>query len=224
MRWCCVNKVSGRKKASPKRARPRGLAIGLTGGIACGKSEVARALADWGAVVADADQYARDALRPGTKAYRDVVRLFSRTVVRRDGSIDRRALAKRVAKDARLRAALEKIVHPIVIGRLTSWVRRMVRAGRHAVAVVPLLYEVGMTDLWDAVICVSAPVSDVYRRLANRGMDKAEAQAWIRAQLPLAEKERRADYVIRNTGSLDDLRRKARKVWEKVLRTGVVRS
>jgi dephospho-CoA kinase len=224
MRWCCVKKVFRRRTASRRRVRTRGLAIGLTGGIACGKSEVARVLAELGADVADADEYAHEALRPRTRAYRDVVRLFGRSVVRRDGTLDRRAVARRVVADAPLRAALEKIVHPVVIRRLARWVKQTVAAGRNAVAVVPLLFEVGMTGPWDAVICVSAPRSQILKRLESRGLDRAEARAWMRAQMPVAEKERRADYVIRNDGALADLKRKTEKIWERVLKRGVRQS
>ncbi len=171
-----------------------------------------------GAAVADADAYAHEALLPGTRSYREVARLFGPAVIGRDGRIDRRQVARKVANNARLRTALERIIHPIVIRRLRAWVKRTVRRGRHAVAVVPLLYEVGMTEGWDAVVCVAASRATVLRRLAARGMSAAEARAWIRAQMPVSEKVKKADYVIWNDGSLKLLERRTRAVWKEVVK------
>lgn len=208
-------------RISSKVRRTKGLAIGLTGGIACGKSEAARVLQRLGAAVADADVYAREAIRPGTAAYRRVVRLFGTEIVRPDRTIDRRRVARIVARNARMRSELERIIHPVVIRRLRAWVKNMVERGRMAVAVVPLLYEVGLTDLWDHVICVLAPKRLVLGRLAARGMSRSEADAWLRAQMPVREKARRADSVIRNDGTLRELEQRVKRVWKTVVKRGV---
>lgn len=210
-----------RCRSSSRTRRAKGLAIGLTGGIACGKSEVARVLERLGAAVADADIYARAAVRPGTVAYNRVVRLFGTEIVRPDRTIDRRSVARMVARNADMRLKLERIIHPVVIRRLRAWVKKMVERGRVAVAVVPLLYEVGLTDLWDSVICVVAPKHLVLDRLAARGMNRSEAEAWLRAQMPMREKARRADYVIRNEGTLKELERQVKRVWKTVVKRGV---
>lgn len=216
-----MRKASIRSRPGPKRRLTKGLAIGLTGGIACGKTEVARILERLGAQVADADIYAREAIHPGKAAYRRVVRLLGPEIVRPDGTIDRRRVAQTVVENERLRSELEHIIHPIVIRRLKAWVREVTGQGRVAVAVVPLLHEVGMTDLWDAVICVTAPKPLVLRRLANRGMSRNEARAWIRAQWPVREKAKRSHFVICNDGSLKKLEQRVTQVWEMIVKRGV---
>lgn len=196
----------------------RGLRVGLTGGFACGKSEVGRVLRELGAEVADADDLAHEAMRAGTPAFGKVVARFGRGIVGCDGEIDRAALGQRVFARAEERRALEALVHPEVIRRLEAWVEETAGRGRHAVAIVPLLHEAGLAGRWDAVVCVTAPEAAVLDRAAGRGLSAAAARARIAAQLPVEEKAGKADYVIRNDGTLDALRQRAREVWAEILK------
>ncbi|MFH0952968.1 MAG: dephospho-CoA kinase [Verrucomicrobiota bacterium] len=210
---------TNQSKGAPRGARQaRGLRIGLTGGFGCGKSEVGRILAAEGVAVRDADDIARDVMKVGRPAFENVVARFGREMVGADGEIHRSRLAERVFADAGERKALEAIVHPDVIGVLREWLDEVTGQGRAAVAIVPLLYEVELTDLWDAVICVAATESAVLARAVQAGWAEAAVRDRIRAQKPVDEKAARADYVIQNDGTLDALKRETRKVWKTILR------
>ena len=187
--------------------------VALTGGIACGKSVVARMLAARGAAVCDADDLAHDVIRAGRAQHRAIVRRFGRGVVGRDGEIDRQRLGRIVFAEERERRALERIVHPAVVRELRAWSARARRQGVEAVAVVPLLYEAGLADRWDAVICVTAPTKTVLARLAKRGWSGNEARARIAAQMPVEQKANRADYVVRNGGTLRSTRNQVKQIW-----------
>ncbi|OQA24858.1 MAG: Dephospho-CoA kinase [Verrucomicrobia bacterium ADurb.Bin345] len=204
----------------PSSGPVRGLAIGLTGGIACGKSEVARELAGLGAEVADADDLAHEVIRPGSPGYGRVVARFGREILNEQGEVDRRRLGEIVFADAGERMALEAIIHPEVVRRLRDWVGRVTGRGGHAVAVVPLLYEVGLVNMWDAVVCVIAPEDVVLRRLRARGLGDEAARARIGAQMPVAEKAKKATFVIENGGSLRELKERTREIWNDLLRKG----
>lgn len=196
----------------------RGLRIGLTGGIACGKSELGRILAKEGAAVLDTDEVAHELIRSGTPVFKEVVDWFGPGVLGADGEIDRGVLGAKVFGDARARAALEAIVHPLVIRVLKGWLDDVTGAGRDAVALVPLLYEAGLEEgLWDAVICVAAPDEAVLKRLRQRGLGAEEARRRIAAQMPVEKKAREADYVVRNEGSLESLAEKTKEVWRRIL-------
>ncbi len=192
------------------------LRVALTGGIACGKSTAGRMLAEHGVAVCDADEIARELLAPGTPYTRRVIERFGPSIVDAAGAIDRRALGRRVFMDAAERAALEAIVHPETLRRLGAWLDEQRRMGRSAAAIVPLLFEVGATVGWDAVICVTADMAVVRRRLAERGLTPDEAERRVAAQWSLAEKARRADYVIENNGTLDELRRAVEQTWQMI--------
>lgn len=198
----------------------RGLAIGITGGIACGKSEVARSFSALGAETADADVLAHEAIRPGEPAYDRVVARFGREILGAGGEVDRRRLGEVVFQRPAERAALEAIIHPEVIKALKQWVNEVTARGMHAAATVPLLYEVNLVNLWDSVVCVKAPVELVIRRLRARGLTEEMAKARIAAQMPVEEKAKKADYVIENSGSLQELSEQARTVWNDLLRKG----
>lgn len=204
----------------PTKDAGRGLAVGLTGGIGCGKSEVGRFLSELGAEVLDADEVARDVVRPGTEAFKRVVARFGRDVVDAQGSLDRAKLARIVFADAGQRAALEAIVHPEVIRTIRRWAGEVTEAGRDAVALIPLLYEANLARMWDAVICVVAPEEQVLKRLRARGMTEAEVRARMSAQMPVEEKAKRADYVLDNGGSLAELKRRTAETWNELMRKG----
>lgn len=187
--------------------------VGLTGGIGSGKSEVARLLAEHGAVVVDADDLAREAVAPGTDGLAAVVAEFGTAVLAADGSLDRARLGRVVFGDPTRRAALEAIVHPYV-GRRSA--ELVAAAPPDAVVVydVPLLVENGLQDGFDVVVVVDASEETRLRRLVDgRGMPEADARARMAAQSSRAERLAVADVVVPNDGDLDALRDAVDALW-----------
>lgn len=194
--------------------------IGLTGGIASGKSEVSRLLAGKGVPVVDADALAREAVAPGSSALARIAERWPETV--RDGVLDRKALGRIVFASESERRALEAILHPWI--RQEAW-RRMdewlAGGAPFVIYEAPLLFETGSDRYLDAVILVSAPESVQRERLMRRdGLDAAEAEARIAAQWPLEEKRKRATFVIENDADLDSLARKVDALWEHIQACG----
>jgi dephospho-CoA kinase len=190
------------------------LLVGLTGGIGSGKSTVARMLEERGAAVLDADEFARQAVEPGTPGFERVAAAFGPDVLAADGSLDRAALAELVFRDEEARHTLEGIVHPEVMRRFLAAVDRYRGTGRIVVYVVPLLAEGGLQDMFDVVVTVSAPEE---RRVAwasiARGVPPEEIRARARVQATDEDRERVAEVVLRNDASLDDLGRAVGDLW-----------
>ncbi|ABC82454.1 dephospho-CoA kinase [Anaeromyxobacter dehalogenans] len=185
--------------------------IGLTGGIATGKSTFAALLRARGAPVVDADALARAAVEPGTPALAEIARTFGAEVLRPDGALDRKALGARVFADPGARRRLEAITHPAVRLAMREETARLAAQG-HPLAFydTPLLYEVGLEALLDAVVVVWAPRDVQRERLMRRdGLGGAEADARLAAQLPVDEKAARADFVVENAGAPEALAGKA---------------
>ncbi len=196
--------------------------IGLTGGIASGKSLVAGMLASWGAVVVDADKLAREVVEPGEPAYRAIVKRFGAGVLQEDGSLDRKALGRIVFSDAAARGELERIVHP-AIAELAD--RRFERERQRRTPllfyVVPLLFETGMAARFDEVWLVFVDADTQIERLMKRdGIGRAEALRKIGAQLPLAEKLACSPVVIDNSGDAVATEKLVRKEWERLVQAG----
>jgi len=189
--------------------------LAITSGIGCGKTEVARLLQKLGAAVWDADEAVHRLLRRGTPTHARIVRAFGSAVVRSGGGICRVALAKAVFADPVQRRTLEKILHPAVIREMRAWLAKQRQAGRTAVAVVPLLFEVGLTRGWDALWCVAADERVALRRLRRRGVKAADARRRMQAQWPLIRKMQQADVVIENNGSRRALAAQIKKLWAK---------
>lgn len=189
--------------------------IGLTGGIASGKSTVGRLLRDAGVPVIDADVLARDAVAPGSAGLAAVTARFGAGVLASDGSLDRKALGAIVFGDDHARRALNGIVHPEV-ARLAAERLEALRDGGAEVAVyeVPLLFENGLDAMMDTTILVACPDDVQLRRvMARDGLDEAAARARVAAQMPVAEKRRRARVVIENDGTVDDLKARTARAW-----------
>jgi len=201
-----------KRNREAQRARP--LRVAVTGGLACGKSEAARVLRRLGAAVWEADAAVHRLLRRGTPVYARVVRRFGPGVVRADGALDRRRLGARVFAAPRERRALNALVHPAVIREMRAWLAAQRRRGRPAAAVVPLLYEAGLTRGWDAVVCVAADRAVALRRLRRGGLSPRAAARRLRAQWPLRRKVRRANVVLWNNGTRRALAAGVRRVWK----------
>ncbi len=180
------------------------MVLGVTGGIATGKSSVADMFGELGAVVVSADELARQAVAPGTDALHSLVDRFGREILAGDGSLDRAALAAVVFNDDAARAELNRITHP-AIARLAEQRLAGLRGEGHALIVyeAPLLFEAGAEARVDRVLVVTAaPALQLQRLMARDDIGRDEALAKIAAQMPLPDKVARADYVIDNSGSM----------------------
>jgi dephospho-CoA kinase len=181
------------------------IVIGLTGGIASGKSWVARRLRTRGAIVIDADQVARDVVAPGEPALAAIVTEFGATILRPDGTLDRARLGERVFADPDARRRLEAITHPAIIARARAQVAAAAAAGARVVFYeAALLVETGSHRSTDAVIVVAAsPATQRRRIIARDGLTEAQAEARLGAQAPLADKLALATWVLHNDGTDD---------------------
>ena len=191
--------------------------IGITGGIATGKSTVTRMLGELGVVTLSADDSAREVVAPGSEGLRSIVEAFGSEVLLPDGSLDRQKVASLVFARPEARRTLESISHPLIMRRLKEQIEAVKQQKPDAFIAVetPLLYEAGMEDWFDWVVVVSAPGAVQKARLAPL-MPEEEAAGRIDAQMPLEEKEARADHVIVNTGSPESLRKQVRSLWKRL--------
>jgi dephospho-CoA kinase len=196
--------------------------VGLTGGIASGKSTVAAMLADLGAVVIDADALAREVVAKGTPGLRAVVEEFGEELLGPDGELDRPAMGRLVFGDEQARKRLEKIVHPLVFERIVQ-LEEQAQQDDDAVVVhdIPLLAESGRADTFDAVVVVDAPTAvQVERMTRDRGWTVQDAESRIRAQASREDRLGIATHVIENTGTREDLRRRVAEVFAAVVSAG----
>jgi len=191
--------------------------IGLTGGIACGKSTVSTELRAHGAAIIDADALAHELSQPHQPLFNAYVQRFGREIVTENGTLDRAAIARRVFADPAVRAEVDAIAHPLI--RMAAEER--LRAARDenkraAVLDVPLLFEAGWDALADETWVVALPREEQLARLLARdtSMDEGEARARIAAQMPLAEKCARADVIIDNSGTKEEIREYIGKLWK----------
>lgn len=195
------------------------LKVGLTGGIGSGKSTVAALLSSYGGVLVDADVVAREVVAPGTPGLAAVVAEFGDGVLLPDGTLDRESLGRLVFGDAARRAALNAIVHPLVGRRMDELEAAALDSGAPAVVLdVPLLAENGLAALYDEVLVVDCPVELQVARLVDlRGMAEEDARARIAAQATREQRLAVATRVVTNDGSLEDLARQVKDVWEQML-------
>lgn len=197
---------------------PQPIILGITGGIACGKTETGRILSSEGFKVLDSDFLAHELMNPGRPVYEQVVERFGTEILAAGGEIDRVRLGAKVFADPAARRDLNGLVHPAVIREAKAWTAECRASGEDAAVLVPLLFEAGWTDGWDAVVCVTAPADQVFQRLEKRGFLMEEARKRIAAQMPQAEKAALADFTIENGGTLDALRRQITELIEKIRR------
>ncbi|WP_299055680.1 dephospho-CoA kinase [uncultured Nocardioides sp.] len=186
--------------------------VGLTGGVASGKSTVAAALADLGVVLVDADVLAREVVARGSDGLREVVEAFGPEVLTDDGELDRPAVGRLVFGDAERRRALEGIIHPRVRARAAE-IEAAAPAGALVVHDIPLLVETGQAGDFDAVVVVDVPVQvQTERMTAHRGMSEEDAAARIAAQADRDARLAVATHVVDNSGDLAALRARVAEV------------
>jgi dephospho-CoA kinase len=176
--------------------------VGLTGGVAAGKSTVAAMFKRCGAVIIDADKLARDVVKPGKPAWRDIVTVFGGDVLSQDRTINRHALGAIVFHNTAKRRRLERIIHPRVAQEQMRLTKAAAKNDPHAVVIydVPLLFEAGIDKRVDKIIVVTADRETQIARLKKRnGLSRAEALRRIKSQMPLAKKVARSDYVLDGT-------------------------
>ena len=190
--------------------------IGLTGGIASGKSSVANMLAEHGAVVIDADQLARDAVLPGSPALQQIGELFGPQAVQTDGSLNRQAVRELIFSQPVKREQLEQILHPAIKKlALQRLAEARDRGAKVAVYMAPLLIEANATDRVDEIWVVTVqPNIQLARLMARDNCSRQQAEQIIAAQMPLAEKERFGVIIINNSNSIEDTRQQVEAAWQ----------
>jgi dephospho-CoA kinase len=195
------------------------LAVGLTGGIGSGKSAVADMLVERGAVLIDADQVARDVVAPGGPAYQPLIDRFGQGIVAADGTIDRPALANIAFADEESRLALNAITHPAIGIRMIEMRDALADTDHIVVLAIPLLTALHReTVKLHKVVVVDTPTDIALERLlSQRGFDKADAEARIRAQISREERAKEADYVLDNSGDRAALEREVADLWDWLL-------
>ena len=195
--------------------------VGLTGGIASGKSTVAEILKRLGAAIINADVLAREVVEPGHQAWTEIVNIFGIAVLQPDRTLDRQKLRAIIFDDAAARKKIESIIHPQVRALAEQRIREHAAAGYVVIVYeVPLLFEGNLQEWLRPVILVACDVDTQRNRLQSRdNLSAAQAQKHIDAQMSLEAKRRLADYVIENNGSLEDLERQVQAVLEKIKTT-----
>jgi dephospho-CoA kinase len=198
------------------------LRVGLTGGVACGKSTVAKMFADLGANIVDADTIAHQLYRPGHEVLQELVTRFGPEILKADGELDRAKLATLVFDGGRVEE-LNKIVHPAVIRQQDQWMRELGEKDPYAVAIVEaaLIFEAGVKDHFDRIIVVTCKPAQKVARFAQRtGMSEEAARRDVerrnKAQMPDEEKARRADFVIDNSGSPEETRHQVQRIYSEL--------
>ena len=196
------------------------LILGITGNIAAGKSTISKELARRGAVVVDADQLARDVVESGSSALKKIVKLFGTKVLQKDGDLDRDRLGQMVFADVKVRAMLNRIIHPEIAKKSIEQLQKLKKRTDIPLIVyeAPLLFEVGAETRVDKVLVVKIDPEEQLKRLRARdGSDEAAAQQRIAAQMPQQKKIARADFVIDNSGSIAETLKQIDLLWPQLV-------
>lgn len=192
--------------------------IAVTGGVASGKSTVCNIFEDLGVVTYSADQFSRDVVKKDSRAYHKIIEHFGKTVVKEDGSINRRLLRDIITKNQQEKVALENIVHPEIISLMKKKLAETQKKSQNIVLEVPLLFELGLENLFDVTIMVYAESDLKMKRLQDRdNVTEEKASTFIGLQMADEKKVKRSDFVIFNNGSKEQLAKEVKKLYRKIL-------
>jgi dephospho-CoA kinase len=195
------------------------LNVGLTGGIACGKSTVAQMFVALGAHLIDFDKLAHEVQEPGKPAWKEIVKYFGDGILNQDDTINRNRLAQIVFTDKKELEALNNIVHPLVYNLWQERLVKIKRQAEHAIVLsdVPLLFEGNMQDLFDlTMLILISPAEQIIRLMARNGLSSDEAQIRLQSQMPIADKIGLADIVIDNSGDIAQTEKKVAEIWQQL--------
>jgi dephospho-CoA kinase len=208
------------------RGNDNRLLLGVTGGIATGKSTVSKMLEELGAPIVDFDVLARVVVEPGKPAYEQIVAFFGEQVLQEDGTIDRKRLSDVVFRDMEKRKKLESFTHPQIGAEFLNRVNEITSADPNAIiqVAVPLLIEVNLGHLFHKILLVYTPrETQIERLVARDGISEEEAGRILDAQLPIDEKLGYADFVVKNETDLEETRRQVEELWETLRRIQIDR-
>lgn len=195
--------------------------VGVTGGVASGKTTVSKIFEEEGAYLIDADQIARELVQPGTPVWKELIQVFGKEILQRNGTLDRKRLAEIAFSDPEKRELLNRIFHPRIKREMGRRAREIGRRDPHAIVIfdVPLLVETGFHHEVDRVVVVTSKEVQQIQRLKKRsGLSEKETRRILSSQLNMEEKIKVADFVIRNEGSIEKTRRSAKKVFQELRR------
>ena len=204
----------------------RGIIVGVTGGIACGKSTVSKLLSKKGAIPINSDEIGHQLLKRGSPVMGALLETFGADILDKSGDVSRQKLGTIVFNDKAVRERLNAIMHPLIVEQSRSEANRLVTEDANCVVLIdaPLLIEANSQDTVDIIVVVTASLDIQFQRLLERGiaqnrpLNQAEAQARIDSQMPLSEKVKHADFVIENDGTLEELEQKVDGLWHEIRR------
>lgn len=207
-----------------ERPRERGIIVGITGGIACGKTTVSDLLAEKGAIPINADEIGHQLLKADSPVINVLINAFGKEILEDTGDVSRKKLGAIVFKDRAARERLNSILHPLIIQRSRARARQLVTEDPNCIVLLdaPLLIEAGAYDTVDLIVVVRAPAKTQLRRTLERSIAQGrsltenEVQARIDAQMPLSEKVTYADVVIENEGPLAELHQQVNALWKEL--------
>ena len=195
------------------------LVLGVTGGIASGKSTVAHMLSELGAPIIDFDRIARTVVEPGKPAFKEIVAHFGRQVMGPDGTLDRKRLSDMVFSDPEKRKTLEGMTHPRILDTFMRKVHEMARTHAQGIvqAVIPLLFEVNLIPLVHKILVIYvSPEVQVERLMRRDHISREKAQHILDAQMPIDEKVKQADFIVHNEGAIDQTRDAVKALWQQL--------
>jgi dephospho-CoA kinase len=195
------------------------LIVGLTGGVASGKTAVSQVLKEEGAYIIDADQIARELVQPHKPAWNELIRVFGKEILQEDGFIHRKKLADKVFADPKKRKLLNQILHPRIKEEMDRRTKEIGQKDSEAIVVIdaPLIVELGDHREMDKLIVVASTQTQQIERLKERdGIGPEEALRILSSQMPVEEKVNLADFVIRNEGSLEETKKRAKEVFKEL--------
>lgn len=205
--------------------RERGIIVGITGGIACGKTTVSELLTEKGAIPINADEIGHQLLKADSPVVDDLVNAFGQEILEESGDVSRKKLGAIVFQDKSARERLNAILHPLIIQRSRSRARQLVREDPSCVVLLdaPLLIEAGAYNSVDLIVVIAASSETQLQRILershaqNRPLIESEAQARIDSQMPVSEKVKYADVVIENDGTLGELSKQVDQLWNQLM-------